>query len=199
MIIDLPQPTGAGIHGVNLYNKMINVSIIKGEDYIGSTNTTNRTTFKVLKDGIVIQEEKEGTKYQFIEDGKYQFIARTYDKAGNYIEVTKNIWIDTTSLSTPKIVSLNGISDTNKITSTHGKIELEVDDIDYTNSIYVILTNRDSGQVWREKARLTENNGKKIISVILQMKGLYTVKVVQANMYGTESNESEGTYLYKYE
>ena len=196
------QPTGNGPFGAQIYNEYVAVTITPGEDYFipGMDNLDKNTLEVTDNNGNVLLEEKETTSFEIKQEGLITVTARAYDKAGNVTIASKVIWIEIPKPETPKIVSINGTAIGNtlnkEVEGISNIIKLGVDNLTVGNGIEIVLINQET----KERtviSKLAPDNG--LLDIQLNSKGTYSIKVKQTNMYGTESNESEGLYLYTYQ
>ena len=201
--IDLDEPTGTGILGVNMYNKDVNVKIIPATDLIDGVNTVDRTTVAIYKtvnnvSETILTEQEYQEEFVLSENGKYNVVARTYDKAGNYQEVSKIIWIDKSELEPPRIVSVNGIdykdSAAVNAAGNSSTVEIGLENVEIGNIINITII--DNNHNSKQMSFVLKNDYN--IEIDLPEKGKYTINLTQINMYGTESKTSSYmTYEYK--
>lgn len=196
------KPTGNGPFGAQTYNEYVAVTITPGEDYfIAGIDNLDKNTLEVTdNNGNVLLEEIETTSFEIKQEGIITITARAYDKAGNVTTATKVVWIEIPKPETPKIVSINGtvIGDTlnKEVIGTSNIINLEVDNLTEGNDVKIVLINQETSERI-VISKLAPDNG--VLDIELNNKGTYSIKVKQTNMYGTESDESEGLYLYTYQ
>lgn len=194
--IKLDAPTGSGIFGASLYNKNVNVTITPGIDLVSEVA---KTTYEVTtQGGRSVIAETEGTSFTVTEEGTLTITARTYDNAGNVSETSQVIWINKTKPAVPKIISINdtdveGIANVN-ITSKLNKINLVVSNLEENNTVRVKLVNLTTNETQEMSIAVVEN---KNIEIGLTSEGIYSITVIQRNVYGSES-ASQGIYNYEY-
>ena len=203
LAIELDEPTGNGIFGVNIYNKDVNIKVIPGIDFVDDLNTVDKTTVTIYKTvnektETVLSEQEYTEEFKLTESGKYNVVARTYDKAGNIQEVSKIIWIDKSELQAPKIVSVNGVDYSDSIIvdveDTSSTIQIGLENVEIGNTINVTLIDEEYNSEQISVDVTDDNFG---IDISLDKKGKYTIVLNQKNMYGTTSSSSS-SMIYEY-
>ena len=200
--IELDEPTATGILGVNMYNKDVNVKVIPAIDLVDDVNTVDKTTvtiYKTINDQIktVLTEQEYQEEFILNENGKYNIVARTYDKAGNFQEVSKVVWINKHEQMPPKIVNVNGIDYTDSavvnVVNNSSTISIGLENVEIGNTINITLID-ENYNLKEMSVVLTDSYN---VSINLTQKGKYTINLTQINMYGTESKTSSYmTYEY---
>lgn len=201
--IQLDEPTGNGIFGVNIYNKDVNVKVIPGIDFVEDLNTVDKTTVAIYKTvnektETVLREQEYTEEFMLNENGKYNVVARTYDKAGNIQEVSKIIWINKSDLQAPKIVSVNGVDYSDStivdVEDASSVIQIGVENVEIGNTINITLIDEEYNS---EQISVDVTDDTFVIDISLNKKGKYTIVLNQKNMYGTTSSSSSSmTYEY---
>ncbi len=197
------EPSGDGLFGTLLYNQDVSVTVIPGRDYfIEGIDNLYKTTFEITADSgnEVILAETEQTSFAITQEGIITITARTYDKAGNVTKASNVIWINKSKPQTPKIITINGINveaDARKeISGTSNKVNLEISKLTDGNIINIVIRNQETYEEIKITKTATES---RFIEMEVPSKGEYSISLTQTNMFGTESEESQGLYIYKYE
>lgn len=197
--INIPEVTGHGITGVNLYNMPIAIAIAGGTDI-----NMEKTTYKIVDtqtDEEIKVESTVNSEINLRSNGKYEVTAYSYDKAGNRSQASKVIWINVDKPGNPKLSSINGQSITNTaiqtITGSSNTLNMEFTNVEIGSKLSVVLIKE--GTYERQQAEVQVKDLNQVVSIHLPSKGTYSITATQTNMYGTESDLSTGSYNYKYE
>ena len=196
------SPTGSGLPGVLLSNVDVQINIVPGTD---ETSLVDKTTYKVTKivneqETVIISEQEYTGEYIITQNGYYIVCARTYDKAGNYSETSKVIWVNKTKPGKLVLNSINeesviGLS-TKTVIGNDSNLKLTITGYEVNNTVSLRLTNLEDYNVIQQEF-FEINNGE--LNVTLPNKGKYAITLTQTNMFGSTSDTNDGTYYYIYE
>lgn len=191
-VINLPQVTGKGIAGVNLYNKNVDIIFTPGTDA-----NLDKTTYKVIntETGAELVKETNVTNYTLTSNGLYEVVTFTYDKAGNSSSAYTLVWLNKNKPESPQISKINGKT-SQRVTGNSATFNVEFSNVEAGNIINITLVKDGSYETKTTQVRATGTT--QLATIQVDSKGRYTITATQTNVFGTESDVNTKKYEYEY-